>query len=445
MTPEDQARRLAEWLESPSGQEAPPPIDVDALETVYALRPEFAPAARVTVDDILAEVRTGPFAVQPTGGVVIDFASRRRRLITRVVGGSGALLAAALALVILLPRMSMDQLAESPTQDVEIEASRMAAQTATDAPVADAAVDTPDAPAEEADEEEEIAQLLDKEIAIGGEIAPMLDVISEDLSRGTAGMGSAGSTSSTGGSLAFGGKAAEEQREVIAPPVIAAPEPEPTVVESFSLSADMAPTSAAPSAASGMRSEMEKLEEAAASRYDEADDYDDVSDVVERKRSTKPSPRRAAKKQKERASSPAPAAGREAGSSLNDLARAAQPTDFNPPAASASSSTRAQAAATYEAAIAPPTAEGQANAMRAATLWTQSGDHARASGALREGLSLSTANTPARSYLLWMYGQSLQRQGDTAGARSAYQSAIQLNDARGGQPMMEAMDDGTGL
>jgi len=62
MTPEEQARRLAEWLDGHPGTDPPLDLDPEVVEAVYALRPDLAPAPRVSADDILAELATGPLA-----------------------------------------------------------------------------------------------------------------------------------------------------------------------------------------------------------------------------------------------------------------------------------------------------------------------------------------------------------------------------------------------
>ncbi|MBN2799909.1 MAG: hypothetical protein JXX28_12255 [Deltaproteobacteria bacterium] len=62
MSSERQADQLARWLEGAPGSQPEDALDQDVLEAIYALRPERAPAARVTVDDILAGVTEGPFA-----------------------------------------------------------------------------------------------------------------------------------------------------------------------------------------------------------------------------------------------------------------------------------------------------------------------------------------------------------------------------------------------
>lgn len=64
-TETEQAQLLADWLDQPPGTAPPPGLDPDVVAAVYALRPDRAPAPRVTIDDVLARVATGPFAGNP--------------------------------------------------------------------------------------------------------------------------------------------------------------------------------------------------------------------------------------------------------------------------------------------------------------------------------------------------------------------------------------------
>jgi tetratricopeptide (TPR) repeat protein len=56
MNEERQAELLAQWLDGPDDRGAPEGVDADVLEAIYVLRPERAPAPRVTIEDILAGV-----------------------------------------------------------------------------------------------------------------------------------------------------------------------------------------------------------------------------------------------------------------------------------------------------------------------------------------------------------------------------------------------------
>lgn len=62
MNDQDQAQRLAAWLDDPA--EPPEDLDAEVLAAVSLLRPDLAPAARVSLDDILGSVKEGPFAAR---------------------------------------------------------------------------------------------------------------------------------------------------------------------------------------------------------------------------------------------------------------------------------------------------------------------------------------------------------------------------------------------
>jgi hypothetical protein len=66
MTPEDQAKTLAAWLESHPGTEPPGDLDAEVVEALYVLRPDLAPPPRVSVDDFFVGLTGGPFAA-PSG------------------------------------------------------------------------------------------------------------------------------------------------------------------------------------------------------------------------------------------------------------------------------------------------------------------------------------------------------------------------------------------
>lgn len=110
------ARRLAAWLDAGELPEE----DEDELDAVFALRPDLAPAARVSIDDILGAVREGPLAERSAGApeptlpasigelpepvVVANTVPREhRRLPPWFLPGAGVMLMAALALLVVLP------------------------------------------------------------------------------------------------------------------------------------------------------------------------------------------------------------------------------------------------------------------------------------------------------------------------------------------------------
>ncbi|MBX2796544.1 MAG: hypothetical protein KTR31_02710 [Myxococcales bacterium] len=132
MSNDDNAKILGRWLEEPSGTAPPDALDRVVVEAVYALRPDLAPAPRLSADDILADVSAGPFATSTAeasdevedseGAEVVPFPGgdpeseeptpdasepRTRSTAWRWVGGTSglglALVAAATLLVVLTP------------------------------------------------------------------------------------------------------------------------------------------------------------------------------------------------------------------------------------------------------------------------------------------------------------------------------------------------------
>ena len=131
MNEQEQAELLAAWLEDP-GSNPPDGLDTDVVEAAIALHPELAPAPRLSVDDILGEVRSGPLTnPMPIGASVAEQGSSEQRrpwwLAAVGVGGMGSLLAAAALLLVLsstlLPSEPERDLASSaPIQAVPIPA-----------------------------------------------------------------------------------------------------------------------------------------------------------------------------------------------------------------------------------------------------------------------------------------------------------------------------------
>ncbi len=64
---------LAGWLDEDDAAALPDDLDSDILDVVSVLRPDRAPAPRVSIDDILAEVSAGPLhGAQPVGAGPVD-------------------------------------------------------------------------------------------------------------------------------------------------------------------------------------------------------------------------------------------------------------------------------------------------------------------------------------------------------------------------------------
>ena len=119
----EEAAVLADWLDSIEDGDAD--LDMDIQEAIYALRPDLAPAPRVTMDDIFGTVTGGPFAqaaAEPEGTVVSLAAAREKRASKRrswwALPGVGAIAAAAVALLMINPAvMNMPE----PMQDLAME------------------------------------------------------------------------------------------------------------------------------------------------------------------------------------------------------------------------------------------------------------------------------------------------------------------------------------
>lgn len=109
MNEDVQAQRLAAWLAGKPGTPPPDGLDPDVIAAVYSLRPDLAPSSKLTADEILGDVRSGPLAGAHPHGRVLAFPAPRpandtsqsawRRWGTG--GGVGALAAAAVLLIVL--------------------------------------------------------------------------------------------------------------------------------------------------------------------------------------------------------------------------------------------------------------------------------------------------------------------------------------------------------
>jgi tetratricopeptide (TPR) repeat protein len=102
------ATALQSWIEAEPGTPPPPILPIGIVEATYALRPELAPAPRVSIDDILQSVTTGPLASSPTPAIagvdpvisLVDERTKRRWWAGPTVG---ALAVAAIVLVFVQP------------------------------------------------------------------------------------------------------------------------------------------------------------------------------------------------------------------------------------------------------------------------------------------------------------------------------------------------------
>jgi len=60
MSENQEANLLATWLANEPGNPAPSGIDSEVMETIYALRPEYAPPHGLTIDEVLTVLMDGP-------------------------------------------------------------------------------------------------------------------------------------------------------------------------------------------------------------------------------------------------------------------------------------------------------------------------------------------------------------------------------------------------
>ena len=71
MTPDDQqSQLLAQWLAMPPGADPPVGLSEQVVAAVYSIRPDRSPTPHTRLEDILAAVRTGPYAQHAKFAVV---------------------------------------------------------------------------------------------------------------------------------------------------------------------------------------------------------------------------------------------------------------------------------------------------------------------------------------------------------------------------------------
>ncbi|MCB9795776.1 MAG: hypothetical protein H6741_24030 [Alphaproteobacteria bacterium] len=471
MSPEDQASQLARWLAERPGAEPPDGLDPEVIEAVYALRPDLAPAPRVTVDDILAGVGVGPFAhldAAPEGAAqgapplpeqvpgvdaeVVPFsvvAARRRRL----WGGLGALAAAALVLIVALPaldeapgpgsdplKQTERMLMDAPAQEAEPVASgdlqqpmAEGAEGPADLPKPAAAPPPPRAPAKASPPSARTPQ---------GNVA-------------SSGGGSAGP--GTYDQLELGRSASGEAWTPEEAQAASAPSPLEPVSAVAQTEAAFEDGLASPSQSGA--SALDDIEEANArpARREREGLFDrrDASNTVSPEpvadagsydwgadEAVADNDRYSAEEEELVEEEPIP-------TDVAGLRGLAWPGDYSDgwwrgtsaeprmapvlseASAAAGRGDPSAAARACAALIADPSAPvGQDMAWRAASYALQAGDSASASRWIAQGKQRSSANTAFLARLWALEGQVLEARGDTEGARQAYRTAAVLNQAR---------------
>jgi len=231
-TIEEQAAQLAQWLDEHPGSAPPDGVDPDVLETIYALRPDLAPAPSFSIDDILGDITSGPFA-EPAGAEIvplpapvttpepepvpelepehdaaapIDLATERRRRRPWLWSGVGAVAAAAMALVVAIPHLDTgisDEALYAPLQQPSPSAAPEPATIAELEPEAEAeeSADRWESGAKKAEADELTAGLLEGALAEAQQEPPLLDAVAG---------GGTTSTTTAAGPAAPGATAASE-------------------------------------------------------------------------------------------------------------------------------------------------------------------------------------------------------------------------------------------
>lgn len=457
MSPDDQARLLAEWLESHPGEEPPAGLDPDVVETVYALRPDLAPAPRLDLDDLLGSVASGPLAAP---GEVLPFPeaaphepaevaplSSRRRW---AAAGTMLALAAAVVLVVLAPRAAreeprvaseLDAVADAAPEpeDFEPGSTRQARAPADDfdqrieedpAPEVVAMAPPPPPPPPPAREGPVSAEPRADEVARSTP-RPRPAVAPFSAGRGVASGTGGGETGALGGAKAeelqaagaTGGDAAREPavadlgvEEAEAPAVAdlgdeeallrsmepgaeTIPMEEPRVSQPIAQNTDVTVTESR----RGVRfPRLRKQEEAAAPTDVPAAPVVDLEAL--------------------RAAAVPPELPLD-----TLLAIEAEPLEANRQARGLAARKEYVAAGSTLAAV---PVQDQANSAQAGFYFLQAGEPDDARGVLSEALAVSPANTPQRAWLLVLFGDAARREGDVAAAESAYRQAQRLNAER---------------
>jgi hypothetical protein len=474
MSQEEQAIILAEWLADSPGS-PPEGVDADVVECVFALRPDLAPPPRVTADDILEGVQAGPFG---SGDVAADAtttevaavvplrpAVRRARWAAVAFGGGTAATIALAATVLLTARVAFF----SPGGEIPVlqEAkSPMAATTEADTGVK--------SPPMLVGKPKPKPKGMPKPLVANAEAA--------DDYRKTPSSQAAHATRER-----LEMPIAELEPQPSPPPVPGAPPAENNEYEAVA-DADIDEFDEDPYAAEGewVRQE-EYIPEALARRDvssavagaeiqdDAAWDQEDaeeqlgalgyVDQPIEAEEKSSPSFGRSKKDRSQtrqpKASAPAMADNSPAmdeaapapmpdGLDSIDWRTAAMPTDLSSSWRSqvdgatlaevdnsrdeannmANRGSYSEAGEVMLQVVNPPAEVGQAQAAAATEYFIAAGDPPSAATAAQKGLSLSSANTPWRSYLLVLLGDARRAMGDESGAISAWQEAAALNQSR---------------
>ncbi|MEM6927573.1 MAG: hypothetical protein AAF602_11630 [Myxococcota bacterium] len=420
---EEAAETLARFLES-DGKVGAEALDEDVREALFAIKPDLAPAPRLTADDILATVQRGPLVDTSLTSTPESLRSREGAEVVAfpggddeapaagatstapdappevspprrwsVVGGASGvgLLIAAAATLLLVSRPVLQEAVQSEAPGrPAVSASDRAAEAA--------------APADEADDEvlpREEANAYRERVAKSEPVA-LPERLPQDLAP-----------------------TAERRR---APPSEVPAEPAVT----DDLAGDVG-VRAVPSAGVAARRPAVRLDASEVAGVREGADEDlDPSAIPEVLDMAQPGP-----------------VATEVSDRLRGLARPsdleprAWRTDLTPARLAVLDETLAAAQAARDnrdpelaaellgpLATRPPTRAAQHFAALAATDFLAAQQAARAEAIARQGLSQSRSNTPERSQLLYLLGLALEARGASAQAAAAYEEARIANEAR---------------
>jgi hypothetical protein len=474
MSDETQAQALAEWLAAPPGTAPPSGLDPEVIEAVYALRPEMAPAPRVSVEDILADVVSGPVSAPDASepvhlAEVIELGPLRReqtasraarpsspaanpgterprptidtpsnstpispRWFLGTIGGVAAL-AAALALFILVPALKGGVLLKPAVSDLAMVTENEKA------PAPDKA--TTSTEAEDADfEQAEPADEMAFDLTLKANEQPSKNVAptgGQSLQDGGVLDTIASADSDPAASMPPG-----EKKESLARPNPPPPSASfgnstalPSVVRDESIASEPFPTPAAEERVASAATRAPETE------MDMADDEMDLAtkDSESRTRQSKPKRKAAAASRED--------SGRSYASSpvtLSQLANQAKPTSESPVTLlsnenavlqSAQDYERnqnwVQAAKVYERAISTVRPiVGQKFAAASSALFLEAGRKDLAIRVANRCGALSAINTSHLSMCYYSLGQARQAAKQDSLARQAYMEAIRLNNLR---------------
>lgn len=429
MSEENDAARLAAWLENP-GSDPPPDLDPEVAGVIYTLSPRRAPAPRVSLDDILSGVQEGPFAAPaprkdqirtlatpPEKAAVVRPPIRRLPRWTVPVATIGAALA---ALAIIFPSsLNLQKDAQEPIL----------------APMPEMAATAPARPSKTAD----TASVPEAKAAAPTAMVPAVPTAAPVAAPAAPAPAISAKAAPPAPSMAAGAAEADNERakadvsQGAIPAELAASEAPAGMADAPKTTVDMpqAEPAAAPPPA---------MDERQTQREEEGAEMDDmvIAEAVSK-----------SKKESDRSirtpAAPATAA-RAPTAAYDSNANVVWPLDYSAnwyssyadivPAYTAALNLEqqgqwAQAAVAWRALMRDARSTvAQDAAFRCANAWWQDGQVATALSVVDEGLRRSSANTAFRARLFALKAQLLDTQGRSKEAEAARKEAIQLNLGR---------------